>query len=423
MEERRGIRVWGGKRLEGSVAVSGSKNASLPLLAASLLADESVLEGVPQLKDVEVLLQLLSTLGVHVGFSEGGRIHLNARQLVAVEAPYSLLSKMRAAFLVLAPLLARMGEARVALPGGCAIGARPVDLHLKVLQAMGAHIVLENGVVVASAPHGLRGAEYRFEMVSVGATETAIMAAVLAQGVSVFHHVAREPEVVALADALNQAGARIAGQGTDTITVQGVSALAPIHARVIPDRIEAGTFLIAAAMTQGDVTLSQVVPAHIEALLSVLKEVGASVTVEREKVRVVMERRPRAFELLTEIYPGFPTDLQSPMMTLACISEGQSVIREGIFENRMMHAPELLRMGADIRLLGNTALIRGVPSLQGAQVVASDLRAGASLLLAGLAASGTTDVYAVHHIDRGYVFIEERFNRLGGRLKRMHYRD
>lgn len=412
------IRVDGCARLHGTLATTGSKNASLPILAASLLVENSVLSNVPRLKDVRVLLELLSTFGVRVHFRENGDLYLDSSRLQSVEAPYSLLSKMRASFLVLGPLLARNGLARVALPGGCAIGSRPVDLHLKVLEALGAHIELENGVVVAVAPNGLRGAEYRFETVSVGASENAIMAAVLAEGTTILHHVAREPEVVALAEALNQSGAKIQGHGSDTLVIEGVTSLQDMNYRVIPDRIEAGTFLIAAAMTQGELTLTNTNPAHLEPLLSVLKAVGANISSGETWVRLEMNHRPKAFEVVTEIHPGFSTDLQAQMMALACVCEGSSVIREGIFENRMMHVPEFVRMGADIRLVGNVAIVAGKTLLQGAEVVASDLRAAASLVLAGLVSHGKTEVSSVYHLDRGYVYFEERLRALGANVQR-----
>lgn len=413
------IQVRGKARISGNLVVSGSKNASLPILIASLITPSAQLSNVPRLKDVGVLLELLSTFGMQVHFNADGALHLEASQLISAEAPYSLLSKMRAAFLVLGPLLARFGHARVALPGGCAIGSRPVDLHLKVLEALGAQVVLENGVVVAHAPNGLHGTEFRFESVSVGATENAIMAAVLASGTTVLHHVAREPEIVSLAEALNQCGAKISGHGSDTITIIGVDELSPMNYQIIPDRIEAGTYLIAATMTRGDVTLTQVNCQHLESLLMVLKGTGAQITCGDDSVRLVMNQRPKAFELTTEIYPGFSTDLQSQMMALACICDGESVIREGIFENRMMHVPELVRMGADIRLLGQVAVIHGRERLQGAEVVATDLRAAAALILAGLVSDGVTEVSDVHHLDRGYVHVEERFRSLGADIQRV----
>lgn len=415
------IRVRGSGKLQGSLAVSGSKNASLPILAASLLAQRSTFNNIPHLKDVGVLLELLSTFGMLVTFNDQGKLQLDASHLQSKEAPYVLLSKMRASFLVLGPLLARFGHARVALPGGCAIGSRPVDLHLKALEAMGAEIKLENGVVVASAPEGLRGVEFRFDMVSVGATENAMMAAVLAKGTSTLHHVAREPEVIALAEALIQSGVNIQGHGTETMVIEGRDTLEAIEYTIIPDRIEAGTFLIAAVMTQGDIKLTQVNPAHLEALLVILKQIGAKVTCGADWIHLTMDRRPSAFELVTEIYPGFSTDLQAQMMALACICEGTSIIKEGIFENRMMHVPELVRMGADIRLVGNVAIVTGRARLNGAEVVASDLRAAAALLLAGLVADGVTEIASVQHMDRGYVNVEERFRSLKADVQRIRH--
>lgn len=405
-------------RLSGSLAISGSKNTALPVLAATLLTSQSSIRNVPMLQDVRVLLELLATLGARVFFEGPGHIGVDASSLNGEEAPYALLRQMRAAFLVLGPLLARLGKARVALPGGCAIGSRPVDLHLKVLEALGAELSLEHGMVVASAPKGLRGAEFRFDFVSVGATENAMMAAVCAEGSTILHHVSAEPEVIALAEALNAAGARIQGHGSDTLVIEGVDALGPLHYEIIPDRLEAGTFLIAATMVGGDITLTDVQPAHLDALLSLLRSCGAEIEEGPCSLRLRMQGRPGPFELVTEVYPGFPTDLQAQMLALACVADGQSVIQERIFENRMMHVPELIRMGANVRLLGNTAIISGQPHLQGAEVAAPDLRAAAALILAGLVSAGPTRVQKLHHVRRGYVAFDERLRSLGAHVYR-----
>lgn len=411
--------IKGPSRLSGTLRVSGSKNAALPILAATLLTEKSCLTNVPRLKDVSVLLEVLAYCGVRAMVREDGAILLDTSSAESVEAPYTLLSKMRASFLVLGPLIARFGHARVALPGGCAIGSRPVDLHLKALEALGAEIVCENGVVIASAPHGLKGAEFYFSIKSVGATENALMAAVLAQGTTVLHNAACEPEVVSLADALNSCGARISGQGTDTIVIEGVSSLEPLSYDIIPDRIEAGTFLIAAVMTQGDITLTHVIPDHVNALLNILRSMHADVIIGEHTIRIIMDKRPAPFELVTEVYPGFSTDLQAQMIALACVCDGVSIIQENVFENRMMHVPELVRMGAHINLRGNIAMVTGQPYLQGAEVVASDLRASAALLLAGLVAQGETQISEIYHMDRGYVCVEERFRSLGVPVTRM----
>ncbi|MEK6601446.1 MAG: UDP-N-acetylglucosamine 1-carboxyvinyltransferase, partial [Candidatus Binatota bacterium] len=405
------ILVQGGRRLEGEVAVSGSKNAALPILISALLTAEPCrYQGIPDLMDVDTALRLLSGLGVKVG-KEGsrhggmGQITLQADRVSRMEAPYDLVKTMRASFLVLGPLLSRFGVARVSTPGGCAIGTRPVNLHLKGLSEMGADIGLVHGYMEAKAKR-LHGAKIYLDLPSVGATENLMMAASLAEGTTVIENAAKEPEVEELAAVLNKMGARIQGAGGDIVKIEGVNELHGVSHRVIPDRIEAGSFMVAAALTRGDVIVRGAQPDHLEAFLLKLKEAGVELSVASDAIRVKGDGKAKSVDITTLPYPGFPTDLQAQMMVLMSVSDGVSVITETIFENRFMHAQELIRMGANIRLEGNRAIIEGVESLSGAPVMATDLRASVSLVLAGLVAKGKTEISRVYHLDRGYEHIE-----------------
>jgi UDP-N-acetylglucosamine 1-carboxyvinyltransferase len=417
------IVIEGGQPLRGTVEVSGAKNAALPIVAATLLAEgDHAVRNVPDLADVRTLGRLLGHMGCRVERSAGARRSLSVRVPAAVngEAPYELVKTMRASVLVLGPLVARWGRARVSLPGGCAIGARPIDQHLKGLAALGAEIRLEHGYVEARAPRGrLKGTVFTFDGQTVTGTENVMMAAALADGVTVLRNCAREPEVVDLARALAGMGARIAGAGTDEIRIQGAEALRPIDHEVIPDRIEAGTFLVAGALPGGDVTVHGCQPEQLEALVEKLRAVGAEVRAAAGGLRVVGDGRPRPADVRTAPHPGFPTDMQAQIMVLLCLADGSSKITETVFENRFMHVQELLRLGADIAVDGKTAVVKGVPALSGAPVMASDLRASAALVLAGLAASGTTEVLRVYHLDRGYERIEEKLAPLGARIRRV----
>lgn len=416
------IIIQGGRRLEGEVTVSGSKNAALPILIASLLtAEPCVFQSIPNLADIRTTLRLLSGLGVTVdrdAWAAGGDLTLQAERIRRFEAPYDLVKTMRASFLVLGPLLARFGEARVSTPGGCAIGARPINLHLKGLEALGATIEQSHGYIEARAAR-LRGAKVYFDLPSVGATENLLMAAALADGTTVIENAAKEPEIEDLAAVLNKMGARIGGAGSDIITVDGVSALHGVSHRVIPDRIEAGSFVIAGALTGGHVSVKGARPAHLEAFLIKLKEAGLPLVADESGVKVKGDGRLKSVDVTTLPHPGFPTDLQAQMMVLMAVAEGTSVVTETIFENRFMHAQELDRMGADIRLEGNRAVVRGVKALSGAPVMASDLRASVALILAGLVAGGTTEVSRVYHLDRGYEQIEKKLSQLGARIERV----
>lgn len=411
------IIVEGGRRLRGEVTVSGAKNAALPILVSSLLTDGvNTYENVPYLQDIESALRLLAELGARVE-REGTRVRVDATRVTNPEAPYDLVRKMRASVLVLGPLLARLCRARVSLPGGCAIGARPINLHLKALQLQGARIALEHGYVEAACER-LRGAEITFDTVTVTGTENILMAAVLAEGTSVLRNAAREPEVVALADTLNAMGADVQGAGTATITVRGVPRLHPVERAIIPDRIEAGTFLAAAALTGGDLFLRRCDPEHLGAVIDKLRSTGAEVAVSGDGIRVRGAERIESVDIRTQPYPGFPTDMQAQFMVLLSVAAGTSIITETIFENRFIHVSELRRMGADITVTGNTATVKGVPMLSAAPVMASDLRASASLVLAGLIAVGRTEVNRVYHLDRGYEALEEKFASLGAAIWR-----
>ena len=412
------LRIEGGLALQGEIAVSGAKNAALPILCAGLLtAAPFALGNVPQLHDVATALKLLRRLGV-TAERDGDRVVLDAGGVASVEAPYELVKTMRASILVLGPLLARFGEARVSLPGGCAIGQRPVDQHIKGLQAMGAQISIEHGYVVAKASR-LKGARIVTDMVTVTGTENLMMAATLADGETVIENAAREPEVVDLAAALVAMGARIEGAGTDRIAVHGVRRLDGGEHRVMADRIEAGTFLCAAAATGGDITLTHAQPGTMDATLDKLREAGASIETGADRIRLSMKRRPRAVNVRTAPYPAFATDMQAQFMAVNCIAEGTGVITETIFENRFMHVLEMQRLGADITIEGNTAIVRGVPKLSGATVMATDLRASAGLVIAGLVAEGETVVDRIYHLDRGYERMEAKLGQLGARIERL----
>ncbi len=411
--------VEGGRPLRGTVHVSGAKNAALPILAASLLTEgRCTFRNVPDLRDVDTARALLRFCGAIVE-GEAPVLHVDAGPARRPEAPYELVKQMRASVLVLGPLLARHGRAKVSLPGGCAIGARPIDQHLKGFEAMGATIQLDHGYVIAQVDK-LRGAEIVFDMTTVTGTENLMMAAALARGRTTLVNAAREPEVEELARVLNKMGARIEGAGTDVIRIDGVKELAPVDHAIIPDRIEAGTFLVAAAATAGNVLVDNCVPEHLEAVLAKLRE--AKVVAEREDngIRVVAEgRRPKAVNVTTAPFPGFATDMQAQFMVLMAVAEGECRMTETIFENRFMHVAELDRMGAKIDVRGNTAHVTGVPGLSGASVMATDLRASASLVIAGLVATGETEIRRVYHLDRGYERIEERLGALGARIRRV----
>jgi len=412
--------IQGGTPLSGEIRVSGAKNAALPLMCSALLtADELTLSNVPQLRDVSTMLRLLSQMGVEVSLDDKLGLTLRAARLSDPTAPYDLVKTMRASILVLGPLVARCGEARVSLPGGCAIGARPVDLHLKGLEALGVEVSVEQGYISARAKR-LRAARIVMDLVTVTGTENLMMAACLAQGTTVIENAAREPEVVDLAQCLSAMGARIKGAGTDVIAIEGVARLHGANHRIMADRIETGTFLAAAAATGGSVTLRGTSPGTLEAVLEKLRESGAEVQTGNETIALTMRDRPKGVNVRTAPYPAFPTDMQAQLMALDAIAEGTAVITETIFENRFMHALEMQRLGADIEISGNTAVVHGVQALQGASVMATDLRASASLVIAGLVAKGETRIDRIYHLDRGYECIEEKLAQLGARIKRVH---
>jgi UDP-N-acetylglucosamine 1-carboxyvinyltransferase len=409
--------IEGGVPLRGEVRVSAAKNAALPLLAASLLSAEPVvLENVPRLADIATIRALLERLGTEIEDRDDHTV-VRTSALRSIEAPYDLVSTMRASVLVLGPLLARAGRARVSLPGGCAIGARPIDLHLKGLERLGAEVTLSQGYVEARTAR-LKGARIVFDLVTVTGTENLMMAASLAEGTTILENTAREPEIPDLARLLTAMGARIHGAGTERIEIEGVPDLGGARHRIIPDRVEAGTFLVAGAITGGDVTVRDVVPAHLSAVLSKLEATGASVEIGADHVRIRMTDRPRPTDVVTNPYPGFATDMQAQIMSLLGLAVGSSVITETIFENRFQHAAELRRLGAAIEVEGSRAVIRGVPAYQGAPVMATDLRASAALVLGGLAAAGTTEVSRVYHLDRGYEGMEQKLLGLGARVRR-----
>jgi UDP-N-acetylglucosamine 1-carboxyvinyltransferase len=412
--------ISGGVALCGELRASGAKNAVLPILAATLLADDKVTVGnVPHLRDVTTTMELLGHMGVSLVVDEKLNIEVDSRTVSDCRAPYDLVKTMRASILVLGPLLARFGEAEVSLPGGCAIGSRPVNLHLKGLEAMGADISVENGYIRARAER-LRGAKIVMDGITVTGTENLMMAAVLARGTSVIENAAREPEVTDLAEFLNAMGGHVSGAGTDTLIIEGVESLHGARYRVLPDRIETGTYLVAGAITGGHIKIKDTRPDTLEAVLLKLEEAGVDVSIGQDWIAVDMrDRRPRAVNVRTAPYPGFPTDMQAQFVALNAVAEGAGMITETVFENRFMHVDELQRMGARIRLEGNTAFSFGVPGLTGAPIMATDLRASASLILAGLVARGKTVVDRVYHIDRGYDGIEEKLAQLGARIRRI----
>lgn len=410
--------IQGGARLAGTVHVSGSKNAVLPMMTATILAPGScLLQRVPVLRDVSTMAYVLHTLGVDV-HQDGSKLHLDTTDASSVEAPYELVKTMRASIYVLGPLLARFGRARVSLPGGCAWGPRPVNLHLTGLEALGARVEIEHGYIVAEAKR-LKGATIRLDVASVGASANLMMAAVLAEGTTVIENAAREPELPALADFLNAMGARVEGAGTSTVTIHGVTALTPAEHEVIPDRIEAGTFVIASAMAGDEVVVTGLIPEHLTAVLDHLRRMGVELTIGESQVRVRGIARPRPARVQTDFYPGFPTDLQAQVMAMAARADGVTEISEGIYRDRFTHVPELVRLGARIEVVEATARVHGVERLSGAQVMASDLRASAALILAGLIAEGETVISRVYHIDRGYESIERKLGALGARVERV----
>jgi UDP-N-acetylglucosamine 1-carboxyvinyltransferase len=411
------IVINGGKSLHGNVQISGAKNAALPVLASALLtAGTNTFHNIPDLMDIKTIKKLLCSMGAQIEGEE--TVKINVDKIINHTASYDLVKTMRASILVLGPLVARAGVARVSLPGGCAIGARPVNLHLKALEDMGAHVELKSGYIEAKAKK-LKGAEIYFDLTTVTGTENIMMAATLAQGTTVLNNAAREPEVVNLADVLKSMGAKISGAGTDVITIKGVTSLKPTESAIIPDRIEAGTFMIAAGMTRGEINVMGCNPHHLEALINKLKDTGMKISAIKNGLKVSAGEKINSVDVKTVPYPGFPTDLQAQMMAYMSIGSGLSVISETVFENRFMHVSELVRMGADIVIQGGNAIVRGVPKLHGAQTMATDLRASASLVLAALVAEGTTEISRVYHIDRGYQTIEKKFSALGADIKRI----
>ncbi|MCP1373653.1 UDP-N-acetylglucosamine 1-carboxyvinyltransferase [Dyella lutea] len=414
------ILISGGQPLQGEVGISGAKNAVLPILASCLLADEPVtISNVPHLHDVTTTMELLGQMGVQLVLDDRMKIHVDPRPADRYFAPYDLVKTMRASILVLGPLVARFGQAEVSLPGGCQIGSRPVDQHIRGLQALGADIVVENGYIKARAKR-LKGARIAMDMVTVTGTENVMMAAALASGTTIIENAAQEPEVVDLAHCLNAMGAQIEGAGTATMTIHGVERLHGAEYEVLPDRIETGTFLVGAAMTGGKVRARGARAGTMESVLSKLEEAGAHISTGEDWIELDMGgRRPKAVNIVTAPYPAFPTDMQAQFTALNCVAEGVGVITETVFENRFMHAHELQRLGADIRLEGNAAIIQGVPKMSGAPIMATDLRASACLVLAGLVAEGDTTVDRVYHIDRGYENIEEKLGVLGARIRRL----
>ncbi|MCQ4164799.1 UDP-N-acetylglucosamine 1-carboxyvinyltransferase [Tahibacter harae] len=414
------IVISGGEPLQGDVWISGAKNAVLPILAATLLADGPVSIGnVPHLHDVTTTMELLGQMGVQLVLDERMKIHVDPRSIKSCSAPYDLVKTMRASILVLGPLVARYGEAEVSLPGGCAIGSRPVDLHIKGLQALGAQVTVENGYIRAKAKR-LKGARINMDIVTVTGTENIMMAAALAEGTTIIENAAQEPEVVDLANCLNAMGAKVSGAGTATLVIEGVERLNGTDYDVLPDRIETGTFLVAGAITGGKVLAKKARPKTLDAVLAKLEDAGAHINTGDDWIELDMRgNRPKAVNITTAPYPAFPTDMQAQFTALNCVAEGVGIITETVFENRFMHAHELQRLGADIRLEGNTAIIKGVSKMTGAPIMATDLRASACLVLAGLVAEGDTTVDRVYHIDRGYECIEEKLGTLGAKIRRL----
>jgi UDP-N-acetylglucosamine 1-carboxyvinyltransferase len=413
------FRVRGGRRLAGTVEVGGAKNAVLPMMAAALLIPgKTIIRRVPHLRDVATMLELLESLGARGGYLDHS-FEIDASRLLGYEAPWEIVRKMRASVYVLGPLLARFGRARVSLPGGCAWGPRPVDLHIKGMELLGATVSLDQGYIVAEAPEGgLRGARICFDVSSVGATGNVLMAAAQAKGTTVIENAAREPEIAALAEFLNAAGARISGVGTACLVVEGVATLHPVEFDNIPDRIEAGTYLAAGAITGGEITLRGARPDHLSLVLDRLREMGATVQVDGNTIALQAPERLRAVDVTTQVYPGFPTDLQAQFMALLTVAQGTGVVSETIYPDRFTHVPELHRLGADIHLQQNVATVRGVEVLQGAQVTSTDIRASSGLVLAALVAQGESSIHRVYHIDRGYEAIEERLRGLGADIER-----
>lgn len=405
--------------LKGAVRINGAKNSALPILAASLLATENCqLEDVPYLKDVDVICEVLTALGSDVKRISKSEIHVNSSNINNCEAPYNLIRKMRASFLVMGPLLARLGKARISQPGGCAIGTRPIDLHLKGFKALGADIKVGHGYIDAQVKE-LKGSKIYLDFPSVGATENIMMAATMAKGETTIENAAMEPEIVDLANYLNKMGANIKGAGTSSIKIKGVKELKGTDHQIIPDRIEAGTYMVAAAITGGDVTIENVITSHVKPIIAKLKEAGTTVIEEGDSVRVIGSNTVKAVDIKTLPYPGFPTDMQSQFMALMSVANGTSVIIETVFENRFMHVDELKRMGANIKIDGRSAIIEGTKGLMGAPVKASDLRAGAALILTGLVSDGATEISDIYHIDRGYTDIESKFTKLGAKIYRV----
>ncbi|HQK26886.1 MAG TPA: UDP-N-acetylglucosamine 1-carboxyvinyltransferase [Smithellaceae bacterium] len=411
------IIVQGGKSLHGNVQISGAKNAALPVMAAALLTEgTNTFHNIPDLMDIRTIKKLLRNLGAQIEGEE--TLQINVDKITSCVAPYELVKTMRASVLVLGPLVARMGVARVSLPGGCAIGARPVNLHIKALEEMGAKIELKEGYIEAKAKK-LKGAEIYFDISTVTGTENVMMAATLAQGTTILRNAACEPEVVNLAEVLKGMGAKISGAGTDVIKIEGVTSLKPTEGTIIPDRIEAGTFMIAAGITHGELNIRGCIPEHLEALINKLRDTGMKISPIKGGLKATGTKKINSVDVKTLPYPGFATDLQAQMMAYMSIGSGLSVITETIFENRFMHVSELMRMGADIKIQGNNAIVRGVPELRGAPVMATDLRASASLVLAALVAKGTTEISRVYHLDRGYEQIEKKFSAVGANIKRV----
>ncbi|MFZ9739896.1 MAG: UDP-N-acetylglucosamine 1-carboxyvinyltransferase [Prochlorotrichaceae cyanobacterium] len=421
------LEIWGQQPLQGEVSISGAKNSALVIMAGALLSsEECLIHNVPNLADVNRMVEILRSLGVGVDY-EGHSLHVQSRSFDQTAAPYELVSQLRASFFCVGPMLARLGMAQIPLPGGCAIGARPVDLHVRGLQAMGAHVYIDHGVVhasVAGSQRRLKGAKIYLDFPSVGATETLMMAATLADGETTIENAAQEPEVSDLADFCRAMGAQIRGDGTKTIYISGVPKLHAVEWNIIPDRVEAGTFLVAGAITQSEISLNPVIPDHLIAAIAKLEAIGHRVVSDGPKtLRLVPTSRPKSVDIETLPYPGFPTDMQAQFMALLTLSEGNSLVTETVFENRLRHVAELKRMGADIRLKGNNALITGVPKLSGAPVMATDLRASAALVLAGLAAEGCTIVTGLQHLDRGYEHLDQKLLKLGARIRRITMED
>lgn len=414
------IRIKGGHPISGTIAISGAKNAALPLMAASLLAPgKTVLNLIPHLADIDSMILLFKDFGVDVERLNGQRLVIDCEDIRSYKADYDLVRKMRASILVLGPLVARFGQACVSLPGGCAIGARPVDLHIKGLQALGANIEIKDGYIYATTPKRLIGTKITLPLVSVGATENIMMASCLAEGTTVIENAAREPEIVDLACFLQKMGAEISGAGTSTLTIKGVTSLKPCQYQVMTDRIEAGTYMIAALITGGTLTLTNAPAQTLEALMTTLRQAGADISIHQHNLTIKSSKTLTGVDVMTEPYPGFPTDLQAQFMALMTVANGASMITETIFENRFMHVPELARMGANITIHGSSALVRGVNKLSGAPVMATDLRASVSLVLAGLVAKGETIVNRIYHLDRGYENLVEKLNRCGAVIDRI----